>query len=130
MVPVSDFLKWFQIDCFNNRVKLLFFLSFAIFIYNESKTSVNPMVWRCREFFLQYFRFKNVCSTICFWFFYCLGYFLFLGIELCAQRIIKQTLLILWYGVAASSFFPRSSFFYFVRPEFFGNLFCWVIFLF
>ena len=29
----------------------VFFWVLLFFIYNESKKSVNPMVWRCREFF-------------------------------------------------------------------------------
>ena len=43
----------------------------------------------------------------------------------------SKLLLILWYGVAASSFFPRFSFFFiFVRPDFFRFLFFGVIFVF
>ena len=43
----------------------------------------------------------------------------------------QELLLIPWYGVAASSFFPRFSFFFNVcRPYFFECYFCWVIFVF
>ena len=50
LVKVSDFLKWFQSDFFNIWLKPYFFLVPLLLIYICLK-SVNPMVWRCREFF-------------------------------------------------------------------------------
>ena len=80
------------------------------------------MVWRCREFFFSnIFGFKFF-STIFFGVFYFLGHFLFLGIEICAQRInIKQKLLILCYGGAASFFSNIFGFYNFVRPDLVEN---------
>ena len=66
------------------------FLSFAIFIYNKSNHSVNPMVWRCREFFFSkmfviYIFFDQIFFRI-----YLLGHFSILrGIEICAQRTVQ-----------------------------------------
>ena len=87
---------------------------------NNQKKTVNPMVWRCREFFFsKIFGFFNLFRPFLFRPFfgggnvYVLGHFLFLGIELCAQRINNfKKILILWYGVAAISFFPRCSVFF------------------
>ena len=62
---------------------------------------------------------------------YLLGHFLFLGIELCAQRINnKKKLSILCYGGAASSFFQRCSVLVFFRTDFSSNCISWAIFLF
>ena len=58
----------------------------------NQKEAVNPMVWRCREFFVSnIFVFLNLFRPLFFSTFlgicYFLGHVLFLNIELCAQRI-------------------------------------------
>ena len=51
LVKVSDLFKWFQSDFFKSRLKLEFVWVLLLFIFEKSKIVVNPMVWRCREFF-------------------------------------------------------------------------------
>ena len=102
-----------------------------MFIFNESKTCVNPMVWRCSEFFLSKILVFNFFFDQIFFELYFLVIFLFLGIELCAQRIKEKKPLILWYRGAASSFFPIFSVFKFFSDQiFFEFYFFPVIFLF
>ena len=58
LVKVSDVLKWFQSDVFFKIVwDYVSFWVLLFFMFNKSNKSVNPMVWRCREFFFQYVRF-------------------------------------------------------------------------
>ena len=62
-----------------------------LFIYRKSKKSVNPMVWRCREFFFSnIFRLSYVFRPDVFRILFFGVIVVFEGIELCAQRIKNQ----------------------------------------
>ncbi len=68
-------------------------IRFSIF-FEKSKNAVNPMVWRCREFFFSnIFGFFNFCSTSFFFELYLFGHFsIFRHRTLCPddKQIIKN----------------------------------------